>query len=67
MTTAALYLRSSKDRSDMSPAAQRRMLQELAQAKGYTIVADLGDQYSDLEGGDAGYQVKIPNPMYYLP
>ena len=36
-------------------------------SQGYTIVADLGDQYSDLEGGDAGYQVKIPNPMYYLP
>jgi site-specific DNA recombinase len=43
MTTAALYLRSSKDRSDMSPAAQRRMLQELAQAKGYTIVAEFSD------------------------
>jgi predicted secreted acid phosphatase len=34
---------------------------------GYTIVADFGDQYSDLLGGDAGHQVKIPNPMYYLP
>jgi predicted secreted acid phosphatase len=34
---------------------------------GYTIVADLGDQYSDLLGGDAGHQVKLPNPMYYLP
>ena len=29
--------------------------------------ADFGDQYSDLLGGDAGHQVKIPNPMYYLP
>jgi predicted secreted acid phosphatase len=34
---------------------------------GYRIVADFGDQYSDLKGGDAGYQVKLPNPMYYLP
>jgi hypothetical protein len=34
---------------------------------GYTIVADFGDQYSDLLGGDAGHQVKIPNPMYYIP
>jgi HAD superfamily, subfamily IIIB (Acid phosphatase) len=34
---------------------------------GYTILADFGDQYSDLLGGDAGHQVKIPNPMYYLP
>jgi len=34
---------------------------------GYTIVADFGDQFSDLLGGDAGHQVKLPNPMYYLP
>jgi predicted secreted acid phosphatase len=34
---------------------------------GYTIVADFGDQYSDLIGGDAGHQVKLPNPMYYIP
>jgi len=34
---------------------------------GYTIVADFGDQYSDLLGGDAGHQVKIPDPMYYIP
>lgn len=34
---------------------------------GYHIVADFGDQYSDLKGGDAGHQVKLPNPMYYLP
>jgi len=34
---------------------------------GYSIVADFGDQYSDLLGGDAGHQVKIPDPMYYIP
>jgi predicted secreted acid phosphatase len=36
-------------------------------SEGYSIVADFGDQYSDLLGGDAGHQVKLPNPMYYLP
>lgn len=36
-------------------------------SEGYKIMADFGDQYSDLLGGDAGHQVKIPNPMYYLP
>ena len=36
-------------------------------SQGYQIVADFGDQYSDLLGGDAGHQVKIPNPMYYIP
>jgi hypothetical protein len=37
------------------------------EADGYHIVADLGDQFSDLKGGHAGLAVKIPNPMYYLP
>ena len=36
-------------------------------SRGCTIVADFGDQYSDLLGGDAGHQVKIPDPMYYIP
>ena len=36
-------------------------------SQGYTIMADFGDQYSDLLGGDAGHQVKIPDPMYYIP
>jgi hypothetical protein len=31
------------------------------------FMADFGDQYSDLLGGNAGHQVKIPNPKYYLP
>jgi hypothetical protein len=34
---------------------------------GYAIVADFGAQYSDLLGGDAGHQVKLPNPVYYIP
>src|SRR6201999_220173 len=34
---------------------------------GYTIVADFGDQYSDLLGGAAAHRVKLPNPMYSLP
>jgi predicted secreted acid phosphatase len=34
---------------------------------GYHIVADFGDQFSDLNGGYAGHTVKLPNPMYFLP
>jgi hypothetical protein len=37
------------------------------ESMGYRIVADFGDQFSDLKGGHAGVQVKLPNPMYYLP
>jgi hypothetical protein len=34
---------------------------------GYDIVANFGDQFSDLVGGHADRQVKLPNPTYYLP
>ncbi len=34
---------------------------------GYDIVANFGDQYSDLRGGAADRTFKLPNPMYYLP
>lgn len=34
---------------------------------GYDIVADFGDQYSDLKGGFADRVFKLPNPNYFLP
>ncbi|WP_328316840.1 HAD family acid phosphatase [Streptomyces sp. NBC_00388] len=34
---------------------------------GYTLVANFGDQYSDLSGGYADRTYKLPNPMYFLP
>ncbi len=34
---------------------------------GYDIVANFGDQYSDLQGGYADKPFKMPNPNYYLP
>jgi predicted secreted acid phosphatase len=37
------------------------------ESKGYEIVADFGDQFSDLEGGFADKTFKMPNPNYYLP
>jgi site-specific DNA recombinase len=40
---AALYLRSSKDRSDVSIDAQRRALQELAASKGLIVLEEFAD------------------------
>jgi hypothetical protein len=34
---------------------------------GYDIVANFGDQFSDLNGGFADRTFKMPNPMYFLP
>jgi acid phosphatase len=35
--------------------------------QGYTIVVNVGDQMSDLEGGFAERTYKLPNPFYFVP
>lgn len=37
------------------------------ESRGYDIVANFGDQYSDLNGGYGNKTFKLPNPMYFLP
>jgi predicted secreted acid phosphatase len=39
----------------------------LEKTRHYTIVANFGDQFSDLKGGHAKKKIKLPNPTYYLP
>jgi hypothetical protein len=36
-------------------------------SQGYRIVANFGDQFSDLRGGFADRAFKMPNPNYFLP
>ena len=43
MEKTAIYLRSSKDRSDVSIDAQRRQLQALANQKGFAIAIEYAD------------------------
>ncbi len=35
--------------------------------QGYTIIVNIGDQMSDLDGGFAERMYKLPNPFYFLP
>jgi HAD superfamily, subfamily IIIB (Acid phosphatase) len=44
-------------------APERRKLQD----QGYTIVVNIGDPTSDLEGGFAERTYKLPNPFYFIP
>jgi predicted secreted acid phosphatase len=37
------------------------------ESQGYDIIANFGDQFSDLQGGFANRTFKMPNPNYYLP
>jgi acid phosphatase len=34
--------------------------------EGYTIIANVGDQQSDLDGGSAECTFKVPNPFYFI-
>ena len=60
MKRAALYLRSSKDRNDVSPDAQRRALVELAGSRGETVVAEFVDSVESGKDKDRpGFQALI--------
>jgi hypothetical protein len=37
------------------------------ESRGYTIIANIGDQYSDRAGGHAARAFKLANPFYFLP
>ena len=36
-------------------------------ARGFTIIANVGDQPSDLAGGNAEHTYRVPNPFYRIP
>jgi acid phosphatase len=44
-------------------APQRRAVE----GEGYTVIANLGDQPSDLDGGYAERTFLLPNPFYRIP
>ena len=37
------------------------------ESDGFTIIANVGDQYSDLRGGHSEKAFKVPNPFYFIP
>ena len=60
-------LRTRPDRDDL-PNVQTFKTAERTkvEAEGYTIIADVGDQMSDLEGEHSGCHFKVPNPFYFI-
>lgn len=53
--------------SDCDTVQYKSGTREHIEKLGNTIVLNIGDQNSDLQGGHAKRGVKLPNPMYYLP
>lgn len=35
-------------------------------SRGYKIIANIGDQLSDLAGGNSGFEIKLPNYIYLI-
>jgi predicted secreted acid phosphatase len=69
-----LYLKDYAVDTWLSPCAPacttiqyKSLTRKHIESQGYEIVANFGDQFSDLKGGFADRTYKIPNPMYFLP
>ncbi|WP_133130335.1 HAD family acid phosphatase [Legionella yabuuchiae] len=65
-TWSGLYLKPDNySRPSIIPFKSKA--REAIERKGYTIIASIGDQISDLKGGFAEKTFKLPNPYYHLP
>jgi len=73
---ANVYLKDANATTEpwLSPCAPtctttqyKSLTRQHIESLGYDIVANFGDQFSDLNGGFADQTFKVPNPMYFLP
>ena len=58
-----------KDKGDKSSVQEFKTTQrrKIREEKHYTTIANVGDQYSDLNGPyDAERKFKVPNPFYFI-
>lgn len=54
------------DKSEQSAVAYKTGIRRQITREGYTIIANIGDQESDLKGGFAERTFKLPNPFYIV-
>jgi Predicted secreted acid phosphatase len=64
---AALRLADSRDAALRTAAEYKAAARAAWAAQGWTIIATVGDQESDLVGGHAERGFKLPNPFYRIP
>ena len=55
------------DASTDSTVVYKSNARAAIEQQGYRIIANVGDQYSDLAGGHAAAAFKLANPFYFLP
>jgi acid phosphatase len=62
----SLIMRDQTNAHDTALVYKSRAREKLTR-KGYKIILNVGDQYSDLLGGYSKHILKLPNPMYFIP
>lgn len=65
-TWAGLYFKPNNYKNQSAIPYKSHMRSKITH-QGYTILASIGDQYSDLKGGYTEAGFKLPNPYYFLP
>jgi len=61
-------LRTRHDHDDFPTVQAYKTAERVkVEAEGYSIIANVGDQQSDIDGGHGGCVFKVPNPFYFIP
>jgi predicted secreted acid phosphatase len=62
-------LRTRPDRDDLRTVQEFKTAErtKVEDAEHYNIIANVGDQMSDIDGGHSGCPFKVPNPFYFIP
>src|SRR5262249_28429350 len=63
----ALFMRPPASNDTFKSVQEFKTSQRAAISKNFTIIANIGDQQSDLDGGYAERTWRVPNPFYYIP
>jgi hypothetical protein len=61
------YLKAACGTAACSTVQYKSATRAYIESQGYEIIANFGDQQSDLTGGHAFRTFKLPNPMYFIP
>jgi HAD superfamily, subfamily IIIB (Acid phosphatase) len=61
-------LRTRPDRDNFLTVQAYKTAERIkVEAEGYNIIANAGDQMSDIDGEHGGCTFKVPNPFYFIP
>jgi hypothetical protein len=61
-----LFMRPESSRSDRFVSCYKTGARGQIEAQGFTVIANIGDQLSDLVGEHAEKKFRVPNPFYFI-